>query len=354
MPTKKPLKPAAQVVQDYLDSLPEDKKYKECRGADRQELKNRVLPFISPEKQQKFVENPKKFDQWLTDKLKELRKFVVVPNRARKDKPLKQIGDPNGYTKEAIAAKNQKPCILASKQKYEDAHPKRMRKHHGKENKLVSQKKYRESENGRQMRHDYYMTNKEENTAKRKVKRQQELEKELQDNPDAMTPEDIDVLVESVYNEKGFIPEIGSEYSLMDLLNEKKIITYFGLCFASDRFEYERLRWLVTTDHGYRPVLEWDQGPFGTARINFGEAIDLLGFKSIVLYKKALDSGMEAYMVEREFQLYQEHMELGYQKLNRVPGAGHPFRGSQAVYQVFMTYASSDVFETFPNLKIMK
>jgi hypothetical protein len=78
---------------------------------------------------------------------------------------------------------------LASKQKYEDAHPKRMRKHHGKENKLASQKKYRESENGRRVCHEYYMANKERNMAKRKAKLQQELENQLQGNPEAMTPE---------------------------------------------------------------------------------------------------------------------------------------------------------------------
>jgi hypothetical protein len=249
--------------------------------------------------------------------------------------------------------KNQKPSILASKQKYEDAHPKRMHKHHGKENKLASQKKYRESDKGKEVFQQYYQTNKQKIKLVRQVKRQNELECELVQNPQAMTPEEIDSLVEEVFHKKGFLPEFGDYYSLMDLLNEKKIITYFGLCVSTDRLEYERLRWLVTTDWAYRPVLEWDQEPLGTARINIQEAIDLLGFKTMVLYKKPLVSGMEAYMVEREFQLYQKHMELGYQKLNRVPGAGHPFRDSQNVYHVFLTYASSDIFRTFPNLKIM-
>jgi hypothetical protein len=277
-----------------------------------------------------------------------------VPKRAGKEKPVKQVGDPNCFTKEAIAVKNQKPSILASKQKYEDAHPKRMRKHHGKENKLASQKKYRESDKGRQVHHDYYLTNKEQNMVKRKANRQEELEIELQKDTEAMTQEEINAFVESVYKEKGFLPEFGDYYSLMDLLNEKKIITYFGLCISSDRLECERLRWLVTTDWAYRPVLEWDQGPLGTARTNIQEAIDLLGFKTMVLYKKPLVSGMEAFMVQREFQVYQKHVELGYQKINCVPGASHPFRGdSQNVYHVFLTYASSDIFRTFPNLKIM-
>jgi hypothetical protein len=149
MKTEKPLKASHQVIKDYLDSLPEEQKYKECRGKAREELKERVFPFLSPDRQEKFKNNPARFNVWTTETLKKCRGVVIVPARTRKDKPLKQVGDPNTVTKEAIAVKNQKPSILASKQKYEDAHPKRMHKHHGKENKLASQKKYREAKKKR-------------------------------------------------------------------------------------------------------------------------------------------------------------------------------------------------------------
>jgi hypothetical protein len=172
MDAEKPLKRSHQVIKDYLDSLPEEQKLEECRGAERQELKERVFPHLSPDRQEKFNNNPARFNTWLTETLTKHRGVVIAPARARKDKPKKQVGDPCCVTKETIAAKNQRPCILASKQKYEDAHPKRMRKHHGKENKLTSQKKYRESEKGIQVYQEWYKTNKLKRKVVRKAKRQ--------------------------------------------------------------------------------------------------------------------------------------------------------------------------------------
>lgn len=139
-------------------------------------------------------------------------------------------------------------------------------------------------------------------------------------------------LVEKVFHYKGFVPDFGGKFLLMELLN-RKIITQFGLCKSTDSLEYQRLiRQLVTRDAGYRNILEWDRDPLVTDRVQLKEAKNLFGFITIVFYKKGLSSGMEAYTAERAFKSQQEHMELGYQRLNRVSGAGHPFRDREDVY----------------------
>lgn len=69
--------PSHQVLQDFLDSRPEEKKFKSVAGKERRRLKSKVFPHLTNIQKVRFTNDQREFDAWLTDALRGRRIFVT-------------------------------------------------------------------------------------------------------------------------------------------------------------------------------------------------------------------------------------------------------------------------------------
>jgi len=169
----------------------------------------------------------------------------------------------------------------------------------------------------------------------------------------AMTPKDLDEFVTKTYHTNGVIEEY-PKLTLTECLEQDLIATYVGLCQWEDRADEEPYRFLVDTKEQNNSILRWNPDPSTPkSKITLEEAKHLLGFKPVFVYKKALEDGFEAYMVERSLARQQADLELGLQRLNRVAGAGSNFHGQAGVFHVFITYALKKHLRQFPYLAVV-
>ena len=275
--------------------------------------------------------------------------MVIQPEKTTKAFVPHAQGDDNGLSKEGLKEKNQRKHILDSKVRYEKKDPKRKHKTHGTKAKKDTLRKYFKSAKGKKTARAYAPIKKK----KKQARRQKELDEELRKNGDAkMTPEEKDAFVDAYLHTPGVLPKFPND-TIYDLVESRRIIIYSGLCGNSDRLEYERLRWLLQ-DGENRSVLQWDLGDGMKRLVDATEANTLLGFKTVVPFKRGSLCGFECYMLERTFMKHFEHMELGKQTLNRVTGAGNPYRGLPGVFHMFLTYARTDIFDKFPTLVVVE
>lgn len=166
----------------------------------------------------------------------------------------------------------------------------------------------------------------------------------------SVTPEEIVKYAKDVHAQKGFLPEY-PDNSMEELAKSGEVAFFYGLC-PEGHVDEERLRVFGTKDSAHPPFM-WAQWPLGPKYLSEDNVLKKLEPKTVCIPKIASDVGVfESYMVERSFHALQRDLKFGTQRLNRVIGAGNPYRGVPGVYNVFVTYVKTEKIKQHSNLMV--